>query len=214
MYLHIDVEQDDVAAYFLADDIIIGLRPFRKRTFLAPHERLKWEYIVRREQKNIVELIKKIAITQESSYLGFQEMMKLLILRNSWRALLLAHVPTAKAATYPFEVVRLQLQDQAIKLSAFATLVKIVKRGGVPALYAGLVPSLLQVWPCKYNTRHFFLERKIPSSQHDICLVLLHSAAISYFVYELKKLECFAAGHRHLRMYGYHDFVQESYSNG
>lgn len=52
----------------------------------------------------------------------------------------------AEAATYPFEVVRrqLQLQSQATKMSALATGIKIVERGGVPALYAGLVPSLLQ----------------------------------------------------------------------
>lgn len=54
----------------------------------------------------------------------------------------------AEAATYPFEVVRrqLQLQVQATKLSAFATCVKIIEQGGIPALYAGLIPSLLQVW--------------------------------------------------------------------
>ncbi|ERN14617.1 probable mitochondrial adenine nucleotide transporter BTL3 [Amborella trichopoda] len=69
----------------------------------------------------------------------------------------------AEAATYPFEVVRRQLQMQvrATKLSAFATCAKIVEHGGIPALYAGLVPSLLQVLP---------------------------SAAISYFVYECMKI--------------------------
>ncbi|KAI3691472.1 hypothetical protein L2E82_49833 [Cichorium intybus] len=69
----------------------------------------------------------------------------------------------AEAATYPFEVVRrqLQLQVRATKMSAFATFGKIVEQGGVPALYAGLTPSLLQVLP---------------------------SAAISYFVYELMKI--------------------------
>ncbi|KAK0591056.1 hypothetical protein LWI29_035015 [Acer saccharum] len=69
----------------------------------------------------------------------------------------------AEAATYPFEVVRrqLQLQVRATKLSALATCVKIVEQGGVPALYAGLVPSLLQVLP---------------------------SASISYFVYEFMKI--------------------------
>lgn len=56
----------------------------------------------------------------------------------------------AEVATYPFEVVRrqLQLQVQENKLSTFATCVKIVERGGIPALFAGLVPSLLQV--CQY----------------------------------------------------------------
>ncbi|XP_050377116.1 probable mitochondrial adenine nucleotide transporter BTL3 [Argentina anserina] len=69
----------------------------------------------------------------------------------------------AEAATYPFEVVRrqLQLQSQATKMSTLATFIKIVERGGVPALYAGLVPSLLQVLP---------------------------SASISYFVYECMKI--------------------------
>lgn len=69
----------------------------------------------------------------------------------------------AEAATYPFEVVRrqLQLQGRATKMSALATAVKIVERGGFPALYAGLIPSLLQVLP---------------------------SASISYFVYEFMKI--------------------------
>ncbi|XP_062148597.1 probable mitochondrial adenine nucleotide transporter BTL3 [Alnus glutinosa] len=69
----------------------------------------------------------------------------------------------AEAATYPFEVVRRQLQMQVreSRLSALATCIKIVEQGGVPALYAGLVPSLLQVLP---------------------------SAAISYFVYEFMKI--------------------------
>ncbi|KAJ8765510.1 hypothetical protein K2173_014632 [Erythroxylum novogranatense] len=69
----------------------------------------------------------------------------------------------SEAATYPFEVVRrhLQMQVGATKMSALATCAKIVEQGGVPALYAGLVPSLLQVLP---------------------------SAAISYFVYEFMKI--------------------------
>ncbi|XP_059631352.1 probable mitochondrial adenine nucleotide transporter BTL3 [Cornus florida] len=69
----------------------------------------------------------------------------------------------AEAATYPFEVVRrqLQLQVRETKMSALATCVRIVEHGGVPALYAGLTPSLLQVLP---------------------------SAAISYFVYEFMKI--------------------------
>ncbi|KEH34931.1 putative mitochondrial carrier protein [Medicago truncatula] len=69
----------------------------------------------------------------------------------------------AEAATYPFEVVRrqLQLQVQSTKLSSLATFVKIVEQGGISALYAGLIPSLLQVLP---------------------------SASISYFVYEFMKI--------------------------
>ncbi|CAM8984863.1 unnamed protein product [Rhodiola kirilowii] len=69
----------------------------------------------------------------------------------------------SEAATYPFEVVRrqLQMQAQSSKLSALATCMKVVEQGGIPALYAGLTPSLLQVLP---------------------------SAAISYFVYEFMKI--------------------------
>ncbi|KAK4430570.1 putative mitochondrial adenine nucleotide transporter BTL3 [Sesamum alatum] len=69
----------------------------------------------------------------------------------------------AEAATYPFEVVRRQLQMQvrATKMGALQTCLKIVEQGGIPALYAGLVPSLLQVLP---------------------------SAAISYLVYEFMKI--------------------------
>ncbi|EOX92090.1 Mitochondrial substrate carrier family protein isoform 2 [Theobroma cacao] len=61
------------------------------------------------------------------------------------------------------QVVRrhLQMQVRATKLSALATCVKIVEQGGISALYAGLVPSLLQVLP---------------------------SAAISYLVYEFMKI--------------------------
>ncbi|KAE8709607.1 putative mitochondrial adenine nucleotide transporter BTL3 [Hibiscus syriacus] len=69
----------------------------------------------------------------------------------------------SEAATYPFEVVRrhLQMQVPATKLSALATCVKIVQEGGISALYAGLIPSILQVLP---------------------------SAAISYLVYEFMKI--------------------------
>lgn len=69
----------------------------------------------------------------------------------------------AEAATYPFEVVRrqLQLQGRTNKLSAFAICTKIVEQGGLPGLYAGLLPSLLQVLP---------------------------SASISFFVYEFMKI--------------------------
>ncbi|KAJ4849244.1 hypothetical protein Tsubulata_040444 [Turnera subulata] len=69
----------------------------------------------------------------------------------------------SEAATYPFEVVRrhLQMQVKETKMSAVATCIKLVEQGGIPALYAGLVPSLLQVLP---------------------------SAAISYLVYEFMKI--------------------------
>lgn len=68
----------------------------------------------------------------------------------------------AEVTTFPFEVVRRQLQMQvrANRLNAFATCVMLVEQGGVAALYSGLFPSLLQVLP---------------------------SAAITFFVYELMK---------------------------
>lgn len=69
----------------------------------------------------------------------------------------------SEAATYPFEVVRRQLQMQvrATKMGALQTSLKIIEQGGIQALYAGLIPSLLQVLP---------------------------SAAISYLVYEFMKI--------------------------
>ncbi|XP_050388165.1 probable mitochondrial adenine nucleotide transporter BTL3 [Argentina anserina] len=98
---------------------------------------------------------------QEGEKLNALEQMEL----GTFRTLLYGAIAgcCAEAATYPFEVVRRQLQMQvrANKLSAVATFAKIVEQGGVPALYAGLTPSLLQVLP---------------------------SAAISYFVYEFMKI--------------------------
>ncbi|KAI5054867.1 hypothetical protein GOP47_0030012 [Adiantum capillus-veneris] len=69
----------------------------------------------------------------------------------------------AETATYPFEVVRrqLQMQNAANKMGALATCRGLVQRGGVGALYSGLLPSSLQVLP---------------------------SAAISYFIYECMKV--------------------------
>ncbi|KAL7197644.1 hypothetical protein ACSBR2_020220 [Camellia fascicularis] len=57
---------------FLISELIVILKPrlelqiifFSKRTFVAPIERLKLEYMVRGEQKNLFELIKAIAATQ------------------------------------------------------------------------------------------------------------------------------------------------------
>ncbi|KAH9309379.1 hypothetical protein KI387_037290, partial [Taxus chinensis] len=52
----------------------------------------------------------------------------------------------AEAATYPFEVVRrhLQMQVRATRMNALTTCANIVQQGGVSALYAGLIPSMLQ----------------------------------------------------------------------
>ncbi|PPD88380.1 hypothetical protein GOBAR_DD14677 [Gossypium barbadense] len=51
----------------------------------------------------------------------------------------------AKVATYPFEVVRrqLQLQVQTSKIGVLATGLKIVEQGGILALCVGLIPILL-----------------------------------------------------------------------
>lgn len=69
----------------------------------------------------------------------------------------------AEVATYPFEVVRRHLQLQGgARLGVAATVSAIVQKNGPGALYAGIVPSILQVLP---------------------------SAALSYFVYEFLKAE-------------------------
>eukprot|EP00249_Psilotum_nudum_P011813 c23399_g2_i1 orf=461-2116(-) len=69
----------------------------------------------------------------------------------------------SETATYPFEVVRrqLQMQNAATKTSALVTCGELLQKGGLGALYVGLLPSALQVLP---------------------------SAAISYFVYEYMKV--------------------------
>ena len=101
----------------------------------------------------------------------------------------------SEAATYPFEVVRRQLQMQVreSKLDAVAMCVKIVEQGGVPALYAGLVPSLLQVI-C------YLLYYEILNKNLIICLYLkkhiLESSKyhIAILVDEDHQLTCFDKG--------------------
>ena len=53
----------------------------------------------------------------------------------------------AETSTYPFEVIRRQMQMQtaATKMGAFATCRCVFQRGGIGALYSGLLPSALQV---------------------------------------------------------------------
>jgi len=88
---------------------------------------------------------KRIQRREEAQELNALEQMEL----GPIRTLLYGAIAgcCSEAATYPFEVVRRQLQMQvrATRLNAMATCVKIVEQGGVPALYAGLIPSLLQV---------------------------------------------------------------------
>ncbi|CAN7125935.1 unnamed protein product [Brassica rapa subsp. narinosa] len=111
--------------------------------FYGVYDFLKSAYLHTPEGKKRLEHVR-----QEGDELNAFDQLEL----GPMRTLLYGAVAGAcsEAATYPFEV-----------LSAVATCVKIVEHGGVPALYAGLIPSLLQVLP---------------------------SAAISYFVYEFMKV--------------------------
>ncbi|XP_042381435.1 probable mitochondrial adenine nucleotide transporter BTL3 [Zingiber officinale] len=125
--------------------------------FYGVYDMLKAAYLSSPEGKKRVTLMRQ----QEGKQVNALDQLEL----GPLRTLLYGAVAgcCAEAATYPFEVVRRQLQMQvrANKMSAAATLVKIVEQGGLPALYAGVVPSLLQVLP---------------------------SASISYLVYEVMKI--------------------------
>ncbi|XP_009150574.1 probable mitochondrial adenine nucleotide transporter BTL3 [Brassica rapa] len=124
--------------------------------FYGVYDILKSAYLHTPEGKKRLEHMK-----QEGEELNAFDQLEL----GPMRTLLYGAIAGAcsEAATFPFEVVRrhLQMQSHARKLSTVATCVKIIEQGGVPALYAGLIPSLLQVLP---------------------------SAAISYFVYEFMKV--------------------------
>lgn len=124
--------------------------------FYGVYDILKSAYLHTPEGRKRLEYMK-----QEGQELNAMEQLEL----GPSRTLLYGAIAGAcsEAATYPFEVVRRQLQMQlrSTRLSPLATCVKIVEQGGVPALYAGLIPSLLQVLP---------------------------SAAISYLVYEFMKI--------------------------
>lgn len=124
--------------------------------FYGIYDILKMAYLHSPEGKKRISMMKQQK--QEANALDQLEL-------GTMRTLLYGAVAgcCAEAATYPFEVVRRQLQMQvkATRMNALATCLKIVDQGGVPALYAGLIPSLLQVLP---------------------------SASISYFVYELMKI--------------------------
>ncbi|XP_030535036.1 probable mitochondrial adenine nucleotide transporter BTL3 [Rhodamnia argentea] len=124
--------------------------------FYGVYDILKSAYLHTPEGRKRLEHMK-----QEGRELNAMEQLEL----GPIRTLLYGAIAGAcsEASTYPFEVVRRQLQMQlrTTRLSPLATCVKIVEQGGVPALYAGLIPSLLQVLP---------------------------SAAISYFVYEFMKI--------------------------
>ncbi|CAL9180772.1 unnamed protein product [Musa hybrid cultivar] len=68
----------------------------------------------------------------------------------------------SETVTYPLEVIRRQLQlQQSTNLGLASAFIDLVKRGGAESLFAGLVPSTLQV--------------------------VLPSAALSYFFYEMMK---------------------------
>ncbi|KAK4483950.1 hypothetical protein RD792_011160 [Penstemon davidsonii] len=109
--------------------------------FYGVYDILKTAYLHSPEGRKRIENMK-----QKNHELNAFEQLEL----GSMRTLLHGAIAgaCAEVATYPFEVLRrqLQLQGRATKLSALAIGVKIVERGGVPALYAGLIPSLLQVY--------------------------------------------------------------------
>ncbi|CAI9301860.1 unnamed protein product [Lactuca saligna] len=134
---------------------ILSMAP-SSAVFYGVYDILKSAYLNSPEGKQRIKYMK-----QQGDELNILEQLEL----GPMRTLLHGAISgaCAEVATYPFEVVRrqLQLQVRANKMSALATCVKIVENGGVSALYAGLIPSLLQVLP---------------------------SAAISYFVYEFMKL--------------------------
>ncbi|XP_042464572.1 probable mitochondrial adenine nucleotide transporter BTL3 [Zingiber officinale] len=125
--------------------------------FYGVYDILKSGYLHSPQGRKRLDIMRK----QEGEDVGVLDQLEL----GPMRTLLYGAIAgaCAEATTYPFEVVRrqLQMQVQANKLNAFATFMKIVDQGGVPALYAGLIPSLLQVLP---------------------------SASISYFVYEFVKI--------------------------
>lgn len=116
--------------------------------FYGVYDMLKTAYLSSPEGKKRVALMRQ----QEGQQVNALDQLEL----GPLRTLLYGAVAgcCAEAATYPFEVVRRQLQMQvrANKMSAAATLVKIVEQGGLPALYAGMVPSLLQVLTLVTNT--------------------------------------------------------------
>lgn len=134
---------------------ILSMAP-SSAVFYGVYDILKSAYLNSPEGKRRIEYMK-----QQGEDLNILEQLELGPLRTLLHGAIAG--ACAEVATYPFEVVRrqLQLQVRANKLSALATCLRIVENGGVSALYAGLIPSLLQVLP---------------------------SAAISYFVYEFMKI--------------------------
>lgn len=108
--------------------------------FYGIYDILKSAYLHSPEGRKRLEHMK-----QEGQQLNAMEQLEL----GPFRTLLYGAVAgaCAEATTYPFEVVRRQLQMQVrtTRLGPLATCMKIVEQGGVPALYAGLIPSLLQV---------------------------------------------------------------------
>ncbi|CAM8985261.1 unnamed protein product [Rhodiola kirilowii] len=134
---------------------IISMAP-SGAVFYGVYDILKSAYLHSPEGRLRVENMK-----QEGQELNALDQLELGTLRTLFYGAIAG--ACSEAATYPFEVVRrqLQMQAQSSKLSALATCMKVVEQGGIPALYAGLTPSLLQVLP---------------------------SAAISYFVYEFMKI--------------------------
>lgn len=117
---------------------IISMAP-ASAVFYGVYDILKSAYIHSPEGRKRIEHMK------HSQELNVLEQLEL----GPIRTLLYGAIAGAcsETAIYPLDVLRkqLQMQAQSTRLSAMSTCVKIVEQGGVPALYAGLVPSLLQV---------------------------------------------------------------------
>lgn len=126
--------------------------------FYGVYDILKSAYLSSSEGKEMLEARRKRAEERPNETSTQLEL-------GTFRTLLFGAIAGAcsETVTYPLEVVRRaqQMQFAANKLGMIATFQVLVKKGGVGALYAGILPSTLQVLP---------------------------SAALSYFVYETVKI--------------------------
>nr|XP_019707323.1 LOW QUALITY PROTEIN: probable mitochondrial adenine nucleotide transporter BTL3 [Elaeis guineensis] len=128
--------------------------------FYGVYNVLKAGYLHSPEGKKSIPLMKQ----QQGEDVNALDQLELGPMRTLPSGVIAGACAEAASLPYPFKVVgrEIQMQVQATKLNAFATSVKIVEQGGrISALYADLIPSLLQVLP---------------------------SAAISYFMYEFMKM--------------------------
>lgn len=116
---------------------ILSMAP-SSAVFYGVYDILKSAYLNSPEGKQRIKYMK-----QQGDELNILEQLEL----GPMRTLLHGAISgaCAEVATYPFEVVRrqLQLQVRANKMSALATCVKIIENGNVSTIYVRLIPSLL-----------------------------------------------------------------------